>query len=211
MKYLVKMVLDNGNEITSKINGHDQEDAIKNLQYNSVVQDWLNSEENAMASIKKIDIDPLMPRYDFRALSDNRCECVDTRYGVRVTWSKGMYNETATSELLTEHGRYPEFEQLPDEPVERATIMRQMGEWLATFKNDYLFDERSDIEIMGEKIRNAIKYSGYTMKEVSEQSGMKLNRVNGMASGYYAYGITNLISLVHAIGAEIKIVFPDED
>lgn len=211
MKYIVTLTLSNGNTIRAKINGHSESDAVKNLQHNNKVVEFMNAGDNAEATITSTTVDPIQPRYYYRSYSDGTCICLDTKYGFQLTWILGRYKDTAKAERLAEKPGLPPFDQSPLDELETATEMRKIGEWISLFHYDDAFDPIHPKEKIATMLRNAMEYAGMNETDLSDATGVKLNSIHAQVSGERRIDAINLYTMVKALGAELRIVFPEDE
>ena len=212
MKYIVTITMSDGNEIRAKINGINPDDAIKNLKHNDKVQQFINEQCAPEAFIQNIDAAPLQPRYDYRAYSDGSCVCTDTRFGYRVQWQRGQYDTTAEASRITdeEQAKFGLREEDDLSELQIATVMREMGEWIATFHyadtNNAISPRQQAVAL----IHQAMERADMDEEDLSGALGVKLNRIHRKLSGESPITAEQLISTIRVLGGELKLVFPDD-
>lgn len=128
-RYIINIVLSDGDKIEAKAVGKSREDAIERLQANKSFIEFVGSRK-----IEKVDISflekatPVNPEdYILQKSNDvyNLWICTDKRNNVVVRFCENQYNDTAEVVPLYD------MQELPTGEI--ATIIRQIGEYIALY------------------------------------------------------------------------------
>lgn len=132
-RYLITIILANGDRVEAKSVGESQEDAIKRLEETQQFTDFVADNEIVSIDISFLgEVKPVQPeRYVLQKsrTRENAWVVTDTVNNVVVVFEEGRYNETA---------RITPLYDFPEEPVGTATILREIGEYLAEYHKELI-------------------------------------------------------------------------
>lgn len=132
-KYLITVILANGDRVEAKSVGENQEEAVRRMEESPQFSDFV-----ADTGIVSIDVSFLgeveSVKPDNYVLQKSRTKenawvVTDTVNNVVVVFEEGRYNETAKITPLYD---------FPEEPVGTATILREIGEYLAEYHRELI-------------------------------------------------------------------------
>lgn len=122
--YLVTIKLNNGDEINARAVGEDTSDALVRLLSVEQVKDFVNEGKGISSlELKENFVKDVEPQYKLEKSKFARTGWVltDLSNMIVIRWLEGHFNESVKITSLTD-------EEV--EPLKRATVLRQAGEWL---------------------------------------------------------------------------------
>ena len=218
-RFKINIVLSDGREIHSTVTAKNQAEALTRLQETPQFVDFVNdSEEGEAVNIDKVDITPVEE------------EPIDAnRYTLQPSEKTGWYVVADTANLFIvrfqEH-RYNEtaqIKQIKDFPLDAqkvATLLREVGEWLAEHHRDKLFpvslkDEQtgemfdvtaSTREELGQYLHDLRVAKGWSVRRFAEASGLSPATVVNMEGGKFTARMDIVNKYIEVLGAKLMIV-----
>ena len=209
---MVKLTTDTGVEINVRVSAINQAEAIKKITSNNAIADAI-SEHGA---IKKIDVDetdstPLdfINPHEFMVIQSpknpNRRRCIDMLTDCWVEWEVGNYSKTALSNTPTDWN---------GDAVETATAMRRIGDYLAAYHYNILFETSyiSIYQMMGQQIKTRREELGMTTGEFAGVVGQNEDRIIDIENGKVAWNKVGLqVDIATALGCQWQLVPVDDE
>ena len=124
-KYLITIALKNGDEVNAKAVAENTTEAIIKILNTQQVADFIkNGKGIASIMVKENYIKEIEPKYKLEKskVSPDKWVLTDLTNIFVIRWVQGKYNETQQITSLNDTDNLS--------PIERATILRQAGEWL---------------------------------------------------------------------------------
>lgn len=124
--YEIKIMLSDGNKIEAKVTARNESDAMRRLRQQPEVAEFFCNAEIVSKEIEPIPIEPIdNERFGVTTIENKPGWYViaDLDNGVKIEWKKGRYNDTNRA--------LPISGTLPADPMKMATILREIGEYLA--------------------------------------------------------------------------------
>lgn len=130
-RYLITITLSTGEQVQARSVGEDRKDALRRIQALPQYQDFVANKAVRKVSVEFYEVvQPINPK-DFvlqkSTRSDSQYLVTDRRNNIVVFFEKGKYNETA---------RIVPLDDFPNDTLETATILREIGEYLALYHEE---------------------------------------------------------------------------
>lgn len=203
MKYRVFIKLSDQSDIRVDILADSEESAIKKAISNESVAAAI---EQSGQSVTDIEAVALGNRFEYRQKRDQDTHkmsyrVTDNLYGTVIEFEHGDFN--GTSRCL----RAPEC----TDPNASATAMREISDYVATYHRRDCFPGESHSDCIARLLSNAINRVGVTLKDLSERSGIPEQKIYGVLKHNATLRSIDLLQLCEALGAELRIVFPEDE
>lgn len=137
----------------------------------------------------------------------------DAEHGIVIVFEEGRFNETQKITFLDDI-------ESPD-PVEIASRVREMGEWLMENHRELVFGaapERLDFRELNREVRHDIggmlkalrEEAGYTVRELSAITGVDKGMICRIEGGRSNSGIDVFSTIAHALGWRVCLLPADD-
>lgn len=195
--------MSDNSEIRADVLADSEESAIKKALSNETVSSNIEKSGQAVADVKAV---ALGNRFEYRQRKDPGADTVsyrvtDNQKGTVIEFDHGDFN--GTSRCISA----PEC----TDPNEAATAMREIADYVATYHRRDCFPGESNSQYIARLISNAMNRAGITLKELSDNSGIPNEKIYRILNNKGSLRAFELHQLCEAMGAELRIVFPEDE
>ena len=218
-RFKIDIVLTDGREINSTVTADNQAAALERLMSTPQFVDFVaDSEQGEAVSVENISISPV-----------DEVPIDPTRYKLQASDEAGWYVVTDTENLFIvrfqEH-RYNEtaqIKQIQDFPLDAqkvATLLREVGEWLAEHHRDKIFPVKlkdeltgnvfdvtaSTREELGQYLQQMRTSKGWSVRRFAEASELSPATVVNLESGKFTARMDVINKYIEVLGAKMIII-----
>lgn len=205
-RYEITITLDDGDILAVRVVAEDQEHAIERVMETDDAVNFIGEREIDNVEFRYLGPeDPVSDDPDRfvlqRSKEDEGWWVATNRPGnIVVKFQEGLFNETVKITALEDAS-----------PLEHASAIRELSEWLAYFHADLVTCDEEDVKGLnrlriGRQIRLARIGKNLTVRQLAELSGVPFQNITKIENGKYNVSIDILGKLCHALGMRLDLI-----
>lgn len=204
-RYEITITLDDGDILAVRVVAEDQEHAIERVMETDDAVNFIG--ERGIDNVDFRYLGPEDPVSDDpdrfvlqRSKEDEGWWVATNRPGnIVAKFQEGLFNETVKITALEDAS-----------PLEHASAIRELSEWLAYFHADLVTGDDEDVKVfnrlrIGRQIRLARIGKNLTVRQLAELSGVPFQNITKIENGKYNVSIDILCKLCHTLGIRLDL------
>lgn len=205
-RYEITITLDDGDILAVRVVAEDQEHAIERVMETDDAVNFIG--ERGIDNVEFRYLGPETPvsddpdRFVLQKSKENECWWVATNRpgNIVAKFQEGLFNETVKITALEDAS-----------PLEHASAIRELSEWLAYFHADLVTGDDEDVKgfnrlRIGRQIRTARIGKNLTVRQLAELSGVPFQNITKIENGKYNVSIDILGKLCHALDLKMDLI-----
>lgn len=205
-RYEITITLDDGDILAVRVVADDQAKAIERVMETDDAVNFIGERE--IDNVEFRYLGPEAPVSDDpdrfvlqRSKEDEGWWVATNRPGnIVAKFQEGLFNETVKITALEDAS-----------PLEHASAIRELSEWLAYFHADLVTGDEDDVKgfnrlRIGRQIRLARLSKNLTVRQLAELSGVPFQNITKIENGKYNVSIDILGKLCHALGLKMDLM-----
>lgn len=205
-RYEITITLDDGDILAVRVVAEDQEHAIERVMETDDAVNFIG--ERGIDNVEFRYLGPETPvsddpdRFVLQKSKENEGWWVATNRpgNIVAKFQEGLFNETVKITALEDAS-----------PLEHASAIRELSEWLAYFHADLVTGDDEDVKgfnrlRIGRQIRTARIGKNLTVRQLAELSGVPFQNITKIENGKYNVSIDILGKLCHALDLRLDLI-----
>lgn len=205
-RYEITITLDDGDILAVRVVAEDQEHAIERVMETDDAVNFIG--ERGIDNVEFRYLGPETPvsddpdRFVLQKSKENEGWWVATNRpgNIVAKFQEGLFNEMVKITALEDAS-----------PLEHASAIRELSEWLAYFHADLVTGDDEDVKgfnrlRIGRQIRLARIGKNLTVRQLAELSGVPFQNITKIENGKYNVSIDILGKLCHALGLKMDLM-----